>query len=105
MNKADRLTLVELLPRLGDFDDEFTIYAEANPKWSPESTALVRQNEGETTGPIQIGGRVLSYMLEVDLAREAIEVWSEWRNGRQPTPIDMCAAVIYYATHDAFLPE
>ena len=46
----------------------------------------------------------MSYLLEVSLAKEVVQVWSEWRDGRRPTAIDKCEAVIYYAEHDAYLP-
>jgi hypothetical protein len=44
------------------------------------------------------------YMLEVDLAKEVIEVWSEWRDRRVPTNKEACGAVIWYAEHDAYQP-
>jgi len=44
------------------------------------------------------------YLLEVDLAREAVEVWSAWRGGAIPSPEEATLAVIYYGEHDAFQP-
>ena len=44
------------------------------------------------------------YLLEVDLAKEAIEVWSEWRGGKRPSRGERSAAVAHYASHDAYLP-
>jgi hypothetical protein len=46
----------------------------------------------------------MAYLLEVDLAKEAIRVWSEWRNGAAPTSEEQVAAVVHYAAHDAYLP-
>lgn len=46
----------------------------------------------------------MAYLLEVDLAKEAIRVWSQWRNGATPTSEDRVAAVVHYAIHDAYLP-
>lgn len=46
----------------------------------------------------------MRYFLEVDLVREAIEVWSKWRNGATPTLDEAVAAVIYYGEQDAYLP-
>jgi hypothetical protein len=40
----------------------------------------------------------------VTLAKEAIRVWSEWRNGAAPTLDDKIAAVVHYAREDSFLP-
>jgi hypothetical protein len=44
------------------------------------------------------------YLLEVDLALEVIEVWSDWRGGTTPTPEEAALAIIYYAKHDAYQP-
>ena len=43
------------------------------------------------------------YFLEVDIAKEAVRVWSEWRGGITPTLEDKLAAVIHYALNDSFL--
>ena len=40
---------------------------------------------------------------EVELAKEAIEVWRQWRDGAEPSAAQRCAAVIHYAVNDAFL--
>jgi hypothetical protein len=53
----------------------------------------------------QCRGRAASgfmYMLEADLVKEIIEVWSEWREGRTPTLAEAVGAVIWYAEHDAY---
>jgi hypothetical protein len=65
--------------------------------WSMESEAYVVA--GESDAPAGA-----TYMLEVSLAVEAIEIWSQWRNGRVPTPQDACEAVLYYASKDAYQP-
>jgi hypothetical protein len=47
--------------------------------------------------------RGLSYVLEVELAKEAIQVWRQWRDGAEPSAAQRCAAVIHYAVNDAYL--
>jgi glutamine---fructose-6-phosphate transaminase (isomerizing) len=47
--------------------------------------------------------RWLSYVLEVDVAKEAIEVWRQDHDGAEPSAAERCAAVIHYAVNDAFL--
>jgi hypothetical protein len=42
------------------------------------------------------------YMLEADLVKQVIEVWSEWGEGRTPTLAEAVGAVIRYAEHDAY---
>ena len=46
----------------------------------------------------------LRYLLEVQLAREAIEVWRAWRPGQTPSLENKLRAVTFYAEHDAWLP-
>jgi hypothetical protein len=45
------------------------------------------------------------YVLEVDLAKDAIRVWRQDHDGAEPSAAQRCAAVMYYAVHDAFLEE
>jgi hypothetical protein len=45
------------------------------------------------------------YLLEVLIAREVLEVWSAWRDGRIPSVEEACEAIIYYADNDAYQPE
>jgi hypothetical protein len=45
------------------------------------------------------------YLLEVLIAREVLEVWSAWRNGRIPSVEEAREAVIYYADNDAYQPD
>ena len=80
-------------------DSDLTLYAPASRPLSAGSPGLAAARIGPDGG-----GRRLSYLLEVDLAREAIEVWSEWRNGRVPTRDERVAAVAFYADNDAYLP-
>ena len=46
----------------------------------------------------------LKYFLEVEIAREAIDVWRNWRGGRVPSLDEKLEAVTYYAENDALLP-
>ncbi len=96
------MRLADLLEQLDSFDDELVIYAEKNPNWSADSSAAVlpEPDDGRITGQMQ----GMSYLLEVFLAKEVLEVWSQWRDGRNSTALDKCEAVIYYAENDAYLP-
>ncbi len=86
------MTLEEVIARLDEFAAEDVIYAEA-----PEASARAVVAEDGAGGD-------LPYLLEVALAREAIDVWRQWRPGTSPTPADKVAAVTHYAVHDAWLP-
>jgi hypothetical protein len=87
------VTLRDVIGRLDEFAEDETIYAESA---APEAEALVAD---EREGPDP-----LPYLLEVALAREAIDVWKAWRPGQTPSLDEKVAAVIYYAQNDAWLP-
>jgi hypothetical protein len=43
-------------------------------------------------------------VLEVDIAKDVLKVWRQWRSGTTPTVPQICQASIHYAKNDAFLP-
>lgn len=91
--------LREQIAHLDSLGDDETIYAASA---SPTALAVVaREGENGETPPEAAG---LQYLLEVAVAKEAVQVWSDWRNGAVPTLDDKVAAVIHYATHDRYLP-
>ncbi len=96
------MRLSDLLAQIDSLDDELVIYAEKNPNWSPNSHAAVlpEPEDGRITEQLQ----GMTYLLEVFLAKEVLEVWSNWRNGNNPNLNEKCEAIIYYAEHDAYLP-
>ncbi len=96
------MTLSDVIERLDEFDDELTIYAERAPDFAPSSRAVVARDPADGSLPPAAAG--LDYFLEIDTAKEAIEVWSEWRDGAEPTRADRFGAVWYYAVNDAYLP-
>lgn len=85
------MTLRDVIARLEQFADDETIYAQAA---TPTAEAVVTADEAAP----------LPYLLEVSIAREAVEVWAAWRPGQTPSLDDKVAAVIYYAQNDAWLP-
>ncbi len=85
------MKLTEIVATLDDTDDDLTIFADRSLPWSPDSPAAVAP-EG------------LTYLLEVYLAKEAVGVWSQWREGRQPSLAEKCKAIIWYAEHGAYMP-
>ena len=86
---------------LGDgFSAGPTIYAK-HP-WTSESDAVVLAGANVPDGVTTESGH--HYLLEVNLAIEAVEVWSEWRAAVIPSPEEATSAVIYYAENDAYQP-
>ena len=77
-----------------------TIYAKL--PWTPSTDAVVLRGDDVPEGLTTESGH--HYLLEVVLAIEVIEVWSEWRAGAIPTPEEATMAVIYYGEHDAYQP-
>lgn len=96
------MTLAELLGRIDELDDDWTIYACDTPRWSASSRSVAYSEPSDGSVPAEAHG--LRYLLEVRLAKEAIRIWSEWRANSTPSPQDTCEAVIYYATNDSYLP-
>jgi hypothetical protein len=77
-------------------DDEATIFVKDGPV--DESTESLVLAEGEETSP------GFKYLLEVYLAKNVIEVWSKWRDGKRPSRAERTTAEAHYASHDAYLP-
>jgi hypothetical protein len=90
-------SLLDVISALASADPEATIYA-AKP-FTPCSAAMVCIEPEDGGGPAG-----LSYLLEVDLARDVLDVWTRWRNGKEPAPEDAARAIIYYAERDAYEP-
>lgn len=95
-------TLASLLDQIDELDDDRTVYASKRPTWSENSRAIACREPDD--GPAPDAARGLTYLLDVDIAKGAIRVWSAWRGNIAPTTKDKVDAVIYYATHDAYLP-
>jgi hypothetical protein len=91
------VNLRDVIARLDEFADDETIYATCA---TPSAEAMVAPEHGQVS-PAVAG---LPYLLEVSIAREAIEVWKSWRPGQRPSLDDKVAGVIYYAQNDAWLP-
>lgn len=94
--EAELVILLDVVAELTAGGGEESIYA-ARP-WTAVSLAMIAEDESQD---VPVG---LAYMLEVDLAIEAIDVWERW-HGRPATAKDRCRAVVHYATYDSFLEE
>ena len=95
-------TLERLIDDIGALGGELTIYAEADPAWSGRSRAVACAEPEDGGVPRQAAG--MTYLLEVRTAKEVLELWSAWRDGRSPSPREKCEAVIYYAMNDTYVP-
>jgi hypothetical protein len=105
---AVRGALIDVIDRLDEVDDSdryepSCIFAEGGPDALPTARAVVCPGDEEGSF-VCSQDPALSYILMVRQAKECVEVWSEWRGGRRPTPQDKFAAVMYYSRNDAWLP-
>jgi Domain of unknown function (DUF6966) len=94
---ADLVATLDSIPRRSDTPP--TIYARR--PWTADSEATVLYGERSVESVTAPG---FTYVLEVYLAKEVIEVWSLWRDGKTPTLTDAIGAVIWYAEYDAYEP-
>ena len=90
-------TLRDVVTALDAHDDDAVIYTDGT---SPAARAAVVDEA--STGDAKDAG--LRYFLEVALAKDAVEVWSAWRGGAEPSVDDKLIAIAHYATHDTYLP-
>jgi len=90
-------TLRDVVAALHELDEDDVIYTDGT---SPAARAAVLAPADAAAAKAE----GLRYFLEVALAHDAVEVWSAWRAGAEPTVDDKLMAISYYATHDAYLP-
>ena len=90
------MTLRELVAALPSQANGGTIFAAGGHEAGSDSDAWVVSQSIDDPGT--------DYVLEIDTAKEVLGVWSQWRDGRQPTPDEACEAILHYARFDAYLP-
>lgn len=95
------MTLREILEDLDKISDEFVIYASKNDEWNLDSPAALVLLDDAAEVDLHLAD--LTYFLEIEIAKEVLEVWKEWRDGREPTESERVEAVLYYANNDAYL--
>lgn len=96
------MTLREVIANLETISDELVIFAtKRDENWLLDGRAalLLEEDMGKLGAELED----LTYFLEVCVAKETLEVWSNWR-GREPLQGEREEAVVYYATYDTWLP-
>jgi hypothetical protein len=96
-------TLRNIIRNIEEISDELSIYATRNSesKWIIDAPAeLVLSEDAADVGKEM---EELSYFLEVDIAKEVIQVWKEWRNGHEPDENQRIEALLYYVNNDAYI--
>jgi len=104
------VTILDICKQLDQLDDDGVIYARrVDGEFVPASEAVVVTVplEQVQTSAADIAARHcpgFDYCLEIFIARDAVEVWSRWRDGQQPTSVERADAVCYKANNDAWGP-
>jgi hypothetical protein len=93
-------TVGELLAAIGRVPDELIAYVpDGEEELGLESRVSLLTLDADSD--MRNG---LRYWLEVELIKDVIEVWSDWRSGLVPSLNERLAAVTYYAENDAYIP-
>lgn len=91
-------TLAEVVRSLRQLDPDLTIFA-AEP-WTGSSAAAVERGSVRG-GPPEAAVRAgLAYFLEVHIAREVVDDWNGYMEGKASDE-DLCDRLISYAVNDA----
>ncbi|MBR7837346.1 hypothetical protein KDL01_28970 [Actinospica durhamensis] len=90
-------TLGELVQDIASVPKGLTVYAAQSPAQLTSDSVIELLDDGADARPD------LTYVLEVELIRDVIETWSQWRGGRTPSVDEAVQAVAYYADNDAYL--
>jgi hypothetical protein len=104
------MTILDVCANLDHVDNDGVIYARRiEGEFAPASeAAVVMLSRAEQDMPArEVAARRcpgLDYCLEISIAKEAVQVWSLWREGARPTPSERAEAVCYKANNDAWGP-
>ncbi len=96
-------SLHHIVAHLDDFDRDLTIFVVGGCTCAVNADAVVARETDDGELPLEALG--MDYLLEVDIAQDAIHLWTQWRNGKLPSDEERLMAVLYYARNDAYLPE
>jgi hypothetical protein len=92
------MKLQEVVENINNFDENLTIYAEE--PWSCHSKATVAIEPDDGSLPPELESIELTYFLEVFIAKEFLEDWTESMSGVVSTE-QKCERLITYARDDA----
>lgn len=93
------MKLKDLVSRIDGEDESLVIFSSQRSR--DAEVVLIDEDLADEPASTPQG---FAYLLEVSAAKDAVRVWSEWRQGRSPTVDEATDAVLYYAEHDAFQP-
>ena len=93
------MTLIELLQRSAEWDEDATIYV-ARP-WTCDAEAILVTPSPDTTAPVERDSTSYDYFLETFIAREFSEDYAASEEGAFSSIEGRCERLISYAENDA----
>lgn len=96
------MKLTDLIQNLNNYSNDQVIYASSVKPWTGSTnvkTGLISDLVDNNYTPPN-----MEYFLEVSYAKEVLEVWANWRNGKLPNISEKIQAILYYVEHDAYIP-
>lgn len=94
------MDLREIINNVENISNELVIFATKGNNWLVDApAALVLASDMEQVASLE----GLVYFLEVETAKDVLEVWKHWRAGRDPSEAERIDALLFYADNDAFL--
>lgn len=99
------MTLYEVAEQLEGFPDDQTIYAVGYYEgWGPDTLAMVRVSPEDGRIRQIFDGMEMCYVLEINLAKEVVEVYQDHHGVLTPSTEEKLRAILHYAENDCYLP-
>ena len=89
-------TLAEIVDSLETLNEDHCIFA--RKPWSTDTLATVGPLTDDFRVPAEMGHEGFEYLLEVDIAKDVLEVFG----ARRPTLQERRNLILYYAENDAY---
>lgn len=95
------MNLREIINQVEVLSEDLVIFARRNGDWKLDApAALILSADMKSIG---VDLEDLVYFLEVSIAKEVLDVWQNWRDGRTPNENERIEALFYYVDNDAYL--
>jgi hypothetical protein len=104
------VTILDICDELHLLDIDGVMYAQrVGGEFVPASLAVVvtvppEEVDADTSEIAARNCPGFDYCLEIDIALDAVRVWSQWRGDAEPTPTQRAEAVCFKANFDAWGP-
>jgi hypothetical protein len=96
------MKLIHLLDQIETFNVEYAIYTASDREVNENSNVMAIKSHYIRGSRIPEG---MKYLIDVELAKEILNVWSNWRQGRKPSLDEKYKAIQYYLENDAYIPN